>query len=464
MPTIGEQLKQAREFRRLSIRQVVQATRIRDYYLEAMEADDFSSMPSAAQARGFFRSYADFLGLDADELINLQRNESAAPAEFSAPAPAGQESQQEPVAESGPESQAVPEQPVVSSEPEPETTETEVDAPEPETPPVSEEPGPPAISQLIFFEIGHELRQRRELLSLTLDEIERHTRVRKHYLEKIEAGKYDELPSPVQARGMLSNYASFLDIDAEALLLRFADALQARRLERQPAIAPKSTLPRPKLILPVWLRRFISPDLLFGGGMILLLFLLTLWGAVRIFSGGSVQATVTQGPSISDVLLASPVATLKLTEAEALPTSVAIDTPANADEPTSTATDTPPASGTASTNVQVTLSILERTFMRVTVDGKVKQEGRVVPGAALTFQGSERIEVLTGSGSAIQVLFNQQNLGVMGNFGEVVDRLYTINGVETPTPTSSPTVTPTERFQKTPTVTRTITSTPTVKK
>ena len=82
MPGIGEQLKQARAVRGLTMKQVMQATRIRAYYLEAMETDDFAAMPSAAQARGFLRSYAEFLGLNAAELIERQRDESAAPAEF----------------------------------------------------------------------------------------------------------------------------------------------------------------------------------------------------------------------------------------------------------------------------------------------------------------------------------------------------------------------------------------------
>jgi cytoskeleton protein RodZ len=69
MPTLGEQLKQAREARKLTIKQAVQATRVRSYYIEAMETDDFSAMPSAAQARGFLRLYADFLGLNSDELL-----------------------------------------------------------------------------------------------------------------------------------------------------------------------------------------------------------------------------------------------------------------------------------------------------------------------------------------------------------------------------------------------------------
>jgi cytoskeletal protein RodZ len=453
MPTIGEQLKQARENRRLTIRQAMQATRIRDYYLQAMEADDFSRMPSPAQARGFFRSYASFLGLDADALIELQRSQNSVPAELIT---LGSTVAALPEPEPPP---APPPQPEPEPEPEPEPLPAEPEKAEPAPPPAA-----PAISQLIFFEIGHELRVRRELLSLTLDEIERHTRVRQHYLEKIEAGNFDELPSPVQARGMLSNYASFLDVDAEAILLRFADALQARRLERQPAPA-KSNLPRPRLLLPLWLGRFITPDLLFGGGMILVLFGLILWGAMRIFSAGGLQATETQGPSLSDVLLASPIATLEAgPSAQALPTSVAVVTPTTSAALTLTATlsaadtDTPQA-GQSSGGVQLTLSILERTFIRVTVDGQLKLEGRVAPGAALPFQGNSRIEVLTGSGSAIQVLFNQQNLGAMGEFGQVVDRIYTLNGVQTPTSTFTPTVTLTPRFQKTPTLTPTQTPT-----
>ncbi|MEP7319234.1 MAG: helix-turn-helix transcriptional regulator, partial [Panacibacter sp.] len=69
MPTIGEQLKQTREARKLTIKQVVQSTHLRAHYLQAMEKDDFSAMPSIAQARGFLRLYAEFLGLDAGILI-----------------------------------------------------------------------------------------------------------------------------------------------------------------------------------------------------------------------------------------------------------------------------------------------------------------------------------------------------------------------------------------------------------
>ena len=464
MSSIGQQLKQARESRSLSMKQVVQATRIRAYYLEAMEADDFSTLPSAAQARGFLRSYADFLGLNADDLISRQRNETALVAEFTTP------NQPEPSSAVEPsESQSGTVRPVPL--PQVEVSARAEDQPELEPEPIlhesepeestgSEEPQQPAspsVSHLIFLEIGIGLRQRRELLSLTLDEIERHTHVRKYYLEIIEAGNFDELPSPVQARGMLSNYSSFLDMDTEATLLRFADALQAKRLERQVSLPPTAASSRPRIALPIWVRRLVSPDLLFGGGMILLLFILTVWGATRIFSKEKTSGA--QAPSISNVLLASPsAATLSVTEA-ALPTDVQVE-PTIGNEDTLTPTETL-SSDAVDTNLQVTISVLERTFVRVTVDGGVELEGRVVPGFAKTFDGVNSVEVLTGSGSGIQVFFNQRDLGLMGNFGQVVDLVYTANGAQTPTMIPSPTSTVTPRFQKTPTLTPTETITPT---
>jgi cytoskeletal protein RodZ len=455
MPSIGQQLKEGRESRSLSIKQVVQATRIRAYYLEAMETDDFSAMPSAVQARGFLRSYAEFLGLDADELIGRQRNETAPIAEFTTPNQAEPAAAAQPVSASEP-SESQPETEDQGEEPEPEPASRE---PEPE-PAGSEAPSdasaaehaePLSASQLIFVEIGSKLRQRRELLSLTLDEIERHTHVRKYYLEVIETGRFDELPSPVQARGMLSNYSSFLDMDTEATLLRFADALQAKRLERQAHLPSTTASPRRRMMLPLWLRRFISPDLLFGGGMILMLFVLTVWFAIRILSGENSRSAA-QGPSISDVLLASPVvATPTTSNNEALPTDVEVN-PVIVNDVTLTPTATA-SSAEGETSLQVTISVLERTFVRVSVDGVVEHEGRVVPGFAQTFDGAQRIEILTGSGSAIQVLFNQRNLGVMGDFGQVVDLIYTLNGPQTPTMTPSLTPTVTPRFQKTPTLT-----------
>lgn len=72
----GSKLKQAREARQLTLHEIEWATKIRAEYLQALEEDRFDLLPSGTHARGFLRSYARYLGLDADALVD-EYNQSA---------------------------------------------------------------------------------------------------------------------------------------------------------------------------------------------------------------------------------------------------------------------------------------------------------------------------------------------------------------------------------------------------
>jgi cytoskeletal protein RodZ len=122
------------------------------------------------------------------------------------------------------------------------------------------------------------------MLSLTYEEIERHTRVRVSFLENLERGAIESLPSPVQTRGILANYAAFIDLDVDTTLLRFADGIQARHREKRPHWPPRT---RARMTvhsnLPP-LRSFIASDLLFGGGAAIMLLLFAAWGINRVMA------------------------------------------------------------------------------------------------------------------------------------------------------------------------------------
>ncbi len=78
---IGEELRQARVRRGRSIAQAHQATRIARRYLEALEAEDWRSLPAAPFARGFLSSYAQYLGLDEGPLLARFPFQPTAPGE-----------------------------------------------------------------------------------------------------------------------------------------------------------------------------------------------------------------------------------------------------------------------------------------------------------------------------------------------------------------------------------------------
>ncbi|NTV31229.1 helix-turn-helix domain-containing protein [candidate division WWE3 bacterium] len=65
---------------------------------------------------------------------------------------------------------------------------------------------------------GDILKEERIRQELTLDEIARRTKVRKEFLELIENGQYDKLPSQVYIRGFISSYATSLGLDADKVI------------------------------------------------------------------------------------------------------------------------------------------------------------------------------------------------------------------------------------------------------
>src|SRR5439155_17524738 len=66
---IGDSLRRARTDRGLALDDISDATKIRVRYLRALEAEDWDALPAPAYARGFLRTYASYLGLDADALV-----------------------------------------------------------------------------------------------------------------------------------------------------------------------------------------------------------------------------------------------------------------------------------------------------------------------------------------------------------------------------------------------------------
>lgn len=531
--SIGQKLKQARQEQRITLEDASGSTRIRAPYLQALEADDISVLPSPVQARGFLRNYAEYLGLDFDRMLDELRAETASSDEIIGPADASPQpalptsepaSAQEAALLTQPEAASISQadstlaqtlgrepkitelapEPVSQTDSDP-LSQGRVELPQEEMPPPnvsdglwqnwlnrvnpliqarkkwttgaanssstdaeasSEQqnrqdsnkilPEPDAAlsvdqnleSVQIFREIGEELSRRRELLSLNLEEVEHNTHVKAHYLDALEKGAMEDLPSTVQTRGMLSNYATFLDLDVDALLLRYADALQARHRERNPQKTVRKP-GQPILASLPPIRSFMAGDMIFGIGMAILLIGFSIWGINRVVMLQSQHEVQSTAPSISDVLLASPdpssivpTETLVLIESLGEPTATIVIPTQN-----------------LNVNVQVNLVAVERTFMRVEVDGEEVFNGRVVPGTAYPFEAEEQIEILVGNGAAIRIVYNGRDLGLLGSFGQVINNIYMAD--EIITPTVQPTPSPTRTLAVTATVPATLTPVPT---
>lgn len=411
--TVGRALSEQREQRGITLERASEATHIRKHYLQALEEGDFGALPSAAQVRGFLRAYASFLELDPDAVLGLLRPAAEAPAsaaEPTAPAPA-----EEPA-------EAVAEAPALA---------------------VAATPAPDPGDD--YAAIGAQLRARREQTELTLDEVEQNTHIPAHYLERLERGDFESFPSPTQARGMLGNYAEFLGLESEALLLQYAEALQARFQQRAAAAAkPKPKAARPalpplKFRLPAWAQPLLTRDIAFGAlaGVILLAFITFSIGRVL-----DTQAAQSIEPT------APPLGSLALPTNTPDPSAVASggESINLLGSPTPTATAvllgaTTVEAGTTG-NINLRLLSLQRVWMRVTVDGQVQFDGRTNPGQNYSYSANGQILLLTGNGAGLRAFLNEQDMGIIGLFGEVVSVIFNAQGAATPTPSPTPTIDP----------------------
>lgn len=72
---MGSVLKAEREKRGLTVKDIERETSIRAKYLEALERGKYDALPGEVYVKGFIRNYAEFLGLDAEKLVQEYREE-----------------------------------------------------------------------------------------------------------------------------------------------------------------------------------------------------------------------------------------------------------------------------------------------------------------------------------------------------------------------------------------------------
>lgn len=468
-PTVGEKLRNAREAQAINLLETAQALHIKVKYLQELESDHPELFHSMAQARGFLRLYASFLGLNARELIAQWEGQLyGKPIAAASVEPPSKE-------EVPPSTFGVPAEEITAEIPD--EVEAEPDAEVEGEPPKGakrldrfgrviaslggriikffsrkkkvsddtddagggacqaapvQEPIPLQSSADIFREIGQLMHQRREHMELSMADVEHFTNLKRMYLAAIEEGRFQDLPSTVQGRGMLNNYAQFLGMEESAVIDRYAEALQRQREERLPPQRKTQPAVSVKVNTPGWVRQIINPDLLVGGALILVLFGFIIWGASRVLLGGEPEPT--EALSISEMLQMTPSATpmAELTqtvednevgeEATPLP-GVAVA------QPTATVVATVNAAP-----LQLYIITHDRAFVRITVDGNEVFNGRVLPEEVYTYSGENRIQLLTGNAAALEVYFNQNFLGELGDVGEVVDVDFSLEGLLSPTP------------------------------
>lgn len=185
--------------------------------------------------------------------------------------------------------------------------------------------------------IGEQLREARRRKGRSLADCERDTRINRHYLEALEAERFDALPAPVYARGFLRSYGRSLGLDGDALVARMP-----RDLPRPAGLEPMAGLRRSE---PGALPQVNARWLAIGGSVVAAVLILAL--VVTQCSGGdgeSLAPGVLPGQETPAVTLT--VAPTAAATATSTATATATPTPTASPTPEATPEAAPPPAST----------------------------------------------------------------------------------------------------------------------
>ncbi len=306
-------------------------------------------------------------------------------------------------------------------------------------------------------ELGRLLYEARTAKQLSLADIEAVTRIRQRYLEALENGDYASLPRGTVARGFVRTYAAYLGLDVEGVLdlygiesgdtnpeIAIAEPGKPRLIDYRPLeVELVDPMAGPRWLPWVVALAFIA---ILGLGGWWLLNRNPGWNPLAAF-GPAASATPTSTATLW-VVTATPKPTETPTAPLPEPTSDLLPLPTPTVQASATPTLRPTATPEYVTALVLELVTSQRAWMRIMVDGEVAEEGTFEANASRVYEAADSITVRTGNGGGVTLILNGEDLGVMGNIGQVVERTWVVNpeGVtETTGQTDTPqtTVTPT---------------------
>ena len=272
---------------------------------------------------------------------------------------------------------------------------------------------------------GSYLRNQRRAMGISIETVSQKTKIRVEVLRHLENEDLGRLPSSAFLKGFVRVYAEAVGADIQEAL-RLFDASCTAHSECDMAGAP------PKTRAPFW-RGFLLACV-----VLILLVFITLSIARRMEK--TPEATsASEKESVAKALPgeisgAAAVPTPKTIMAERSPTPMAAvpeQTPeaalpkAEAPAPTDADTNAISAEPQARPQAQPAKLVLqiaatERTWLRVTSDGKIVKEITLKPDDHMTFEAEQRFDLVIGNAGGVQLTLNDHDLGFPGKRGKVI--------------------------------------------
>jgi len=293
-------------------------------------------------------------------------------------------------------------------------------------------------------DIGPALRKARIQQGLSLEDIEQATKIRKRYLDGLEREDYDLLPTAVYVQGFLKTYANYLGLDGDEISQEFKRSQMPEEARRVGYPAPGNSDFDEPLINPGGVagarRRRISGGAIVTAAVALLVLFLVVGGLYFVGRGsqpvsetgppqadpGAQQGQTGEGEQASaDDPPAGIAETTQEPSLEQETTTEAIPETTDDTMLETTSENTPESSPSGTLQAEVRVEG-RPSWLEIQADGETSFARVAEPGFSETFEARRKLKLTTGDAGAVSVSVNGQEVGVLGESGEVLTRKWTL--------------------------------------
>ncbi|RCJ42141.1 DNA-binding protein [Nostoc minutum NIES-26] len=265
-------------------------------------------------------------------------------------------------------------------------------------------------------EISQYLLQVRQEKSIRIEEVAARTHIQLASLKALEAGKFEELPEPVYVQGFIRRYGDAIGLDGNSLANTFTINIipSGAKVSNTTNNHSQNLDTRRNIHIPL----FVPYILLLVVASIGLIYVLNPKLIVETFALLAKQqnpVSTSKQKTTPSPVRSSPQVESIAQQQNSASTSKAAPAPSLAVAP----------SESTAKNVEVTLELQDKSWLRVKVDGKTEFVGELTKGERRTWTAEKQLTVRSGNAGAVLITVNNQPATPLGNQGAVKEVIFT---------------------------------------
>lgn len=279
--------------------------------------------------------------------------------------------------------------------------------------------------------LGDLLRQTREQKNLSLDDVEKGTNIRKLYIKAIEDGNYDKLPGEVFLKGFIKTYGKFLGLDGQKLIEQYkAEKNPSVSSEEKPKPTPPASEPAATTDNAVPEKESKQPEKTVKSNKPAAK---SVPNIDNFNDSRKYLETKNSSSSKKNIIIIAVIIIAIIAGAIAFLSSQGSDSetaPKNqtqqtqqTQQPEQNENATAPAPAPVNGS-EVSAVFSQDCWTEVTVDGNTVLSETVKAGSTLNWKGNNQVEITVGNAGAVDITFNGQPQGKMGDVGAVVTKAF----------------------------------------